>query len=143
MWLRRLVRLSLVAGFTSVLAVATASDNAASGSVEGQVTIAPDSPVQLADPGNETNTPDYSSVSLLIRSVDEGKHTVKVTPDRAGKYRATLPPGQYVIELQQHRARPLRTTPQRFSVTPDTTTRVDIAVAPDVRKVGPQQPDIQ
>ena len=128
----------LSAAFSCALATAPALGDALHGVVEGQLKIAPDAPVQLGDPESAIATPDYASFVLLVRSNGDGKQVVQVTPDEAGKYRAALPAGRYVIELQQRRGGPARTTAQQFVISSNRTTRVDIAIAPDVRKARPQ-----
>ena len=129
----------LSAAFSCAFATAPALGDASHGAVEGQLKIAPNAPAQLGDPVGALATPDYASFVLLVRSGGDGKQVVQVvTPDKEGKYRAALPPGRYVIELQQRRDAPPRTVPQPFLVSPNTTTRLDVAVAPDVRKAGPQ-----
>ena len=136
-WLPRFVGSCLAAIFSCVLAAAPASATSPMGTLEGQLNIGADTPVQLDDLGAGTTRPDYASFILLVRSADDGKHVLQVTPDQAGKYRVALPPGHYVAQLQQRGERRPRTPPQKFVISPNAATRVDIAALPDIRKAGP------
>jgi hypothetical protein len=43
---------------------------------------------------------DYAEYPLIILSQDGKKQVARVTADENGKYRAALPPGDYILDVQ-------------------------------------------
>ena len=61
------------------------------------------------------------------------KEIARVTADENGKYRIALPPGDYVLDVQNRRRRHVRATPQPFTMATNQTVRVDMAIDTGVR----------
>src|SRR5207302_9539151 len=91
---------SVVAGTASVKA-------APQGSGEGQLKIVSQKPVELADENRTTETTavpatakNYADYPLIILTQGERKQIARITADAEGNYRAALPPGDYIIDVE-------------------------------------------
>ena len=117
-----------------LLASAVLTDAASPGFLEGHLKIISPKGVELADgtPSKMTaeNYPDYP---LVILSRDKQTEVAHVTADENGNYRIALPPGDYVLDVQNRRRRHARVTPQPFTVVANQTVRVDMAIDTGVR----------
>ena len=51
-----------------------------------------------------------------------------MTADESGNYRVALPPGAYVLDVQDRARKRLRAKPQPFTVVPNQTVRVDMSI---------------
>ena len=104
------------------------------GFLEGHLRIISPKEVELADetPSKMTaeNYPDYPLVILIRDKKTEAAH---VTADEHGNYRIALPPGDYVLDVQNRRRLHVRATPQPFTVVADQTVRVDMTIDAGVR----------
>ena len=107
-------------------------DAAAPGFLEGHLNIASPKEVDLADASPAAGTTiNYADYPLIILGKDRKTEVAHLTPDESGKYRVTLPPGEYVLDVQRRRPKGhIRASPQRFTVVSNETVRVDIAVRP-------------
>jgi len=56
-----------------------------------------------------------------------------VTADETGNYRVAVPPGDYVLDVQDRRRRHVRAAPQPFTVTSNQTVHVDMNIDTGVR----------
>src|SRR5690349_5972978 len=125
----------LISFFVVILLASSAwMDATPTGFLEGHLKIISSQEVQLADatPSKMTaeNYPDYPLVILIRDKKTEAAH---VTADEHGNYRIALPPGDYVLDVQNRRRRHVRATPQPFTVVADQTVRVDMTVDSGVR----------
>jgi hypothetical protein len=112
-----------------------ASDNAAPpGFVEGHLKIISPREVELANGTPASITAEsYAEYPLIILSQDGKKEIARVTADKNGNYRAPLAPGNYVLDVQGRAPGHVRAKPQRFTVVPNQTVRVDIDIDTGVR----------
>lgn len=106
----------------------TSSDALPSGVMQGHLKILSSNPVDLGDENAATETAEknYGEYPLLILSQSEKKEIARITADENGNYRATLPPGDYVLEVQGRARKHLRWKPRPFTVVSDRTVRVDM-----------------
>jgi len=105
-----------------------------SGFVEGHLKILSSKEVELADGSAPSITAEnYAQYPLLILSQDGKKEIARVIADGNGKYRAALPPGNYVLDVQGRAHGHVRARPQRFTVVSNQTVRVDIDIDTGVR----------
>src|SRR6266446_6998610 len=112
--------------------------------MEGHLKILSSKPVDLGDENAATvTTGNYADYPLLILSGDGQKEIARITADTNGNYRAVLPPGDYVLDVQgraQGRTpRHLRAKPQRFTVVSNQTVRVDMDIDTDHWRAGSTQ----
>ena len=129
------VRYLIAASICSVVA-GTASANAApQGSVEGQLKIVSQRPVELADENRTTETraapvtaKNYADYPLIILTQGERKQIARVTADKDGNYRAALPPGEYIIDVEGRVPKRLHVRAQPFTVVPNQTVHVDMTI---------------
>jgi hypothetical protein len=110
-----------------------ASDNAAQGFLEGRLRILAFKDVELA----EENPPkfsggNYAEYPLIVMSPDQ-KQIARVTADENGNYRIGLPPGDYLLDVQDRRRRHVRATPQTFTVVANQIVHVDMNVDTGIR----------
>jgi hypothetical protein len=123
------VRYLIAVCICSVVA-GTASANAApQGSVEGRLKIVSLRPVQLDD--ENTPTPaakNYTDYPLIILSQAERKQIARITADADGNYRAALPPGNYVLDVEGRVRRRLHVRAQPFTVVSNETVHIDMTI---------------
>ena len=120
---------------TFFLLASTVSLNATpTGSVEGRLKIVSRQEVQLADRTPPAPTAEnYSDYPLVVLSQDDKKEVARVTPDGNGNYRVVLPPGHYVLDIQDWRHKHIRAASQPFTVISNQTVRVDMDIDTGVR----------
>ncbi len=104
------------------------------GFVEGHLKIISGKEVELADGNTPVITAEnYAQYPLIILSQDGKKEIARVTADGNGNYRAALPPGDYVLDVQGRARGHVRAKPQRFTVVSNHTVRVDMDIDTGVR----------
>ena len=112
-----------------------ASDNAPVGFLEGRLRILANKEVELAE-GNppKFSGADYAECPLIILSQDGKKEIARLMADENGKYRAALPPGDYILDVQGRiRRGRMRAKPQSFKVVSNQTVHVDMDVDTGIR----------
>jgi hypothetical protein len=123
--------------FACVFAVliGSACVNAApQGFLEGHLKIYSPKEVELADATPSKGTAEnYAAYPLIILSRDQKKEIARMTADANGRYRVALPPGDYVLDVQDRRRRHVRATPQPFTVVSNQTVRVDMNIDTGIR----------
>jgi hypothetical protein len=105
------------------------------GFLEGYLKIASHKEVELTGP---TPSPppveDYGDYPLIILSKDGGKEVARAIADANGKYRVSLPPGDYILDVQGRKPKGhLRAKPQPFTVASSQTVHVDMNIDTGVR----------
>jgi hypothetical protein len=111
-----------------------ADDIAKPGIVEGHLKIISLKEVELAGgtPAKLT-AENYAEYPLIILNKDGQKEVARMTPDREGNYRISLPPADYILDLAGRGQRRLRAEPQPFAVVSGQTVRVDMNIDTGVR----------
>ena len=116
-----------------LMLASTASIKAApQGFIEGHlkiVVIRPVEPDDMPQPAPET----YAEYPLVILSQDGKREIARLTADKSGNYRAALPPGAYILAVQERPAEEraaerIHANPQPFTVVSDQTVRIDMTV---------------
>src|SRR5881394_3902154 len=111
----------------------TASVKAApQGFMEGHlkiVVIRAVEPDNMPQPAPET----YAEYPLIILSQDGNREITRLTADKSGNYRVALPPGAYILAVQErpaeeHAAERIHANPQPFTVVSNQTVRVDMSI---------------
>jgi carboxypeptidase family protein len=129
---------SLVSGLIIFLLAGTTSINAApQGFVEGHLKIIFGMAVGPSDdmPRQSVTAETYSQYPLVVLSQEENKQIARVTADENGNYRVELPPGNYVLDIQDRVAKHVRAAPRPFTVSPGQTVRVDMNVVIGIRRL--------
>ena len=125
-----------VVGFTILIFMVSArADDVAAGVVEGNLKIFSLKEVEIAGagPSKGTSAGNYSDYPLVIRSRDGKKQIAEITADENGNYRVSLPPGDYVLDMERRGRGLLRAKPQSFTVVSNQTVHVDMSIDTGVR----------
>jgi hypothetical protein len=70
----------------------------------------------------------YTEYPLIILTQDEKKEIARVTADENGNYRVALPPGAYVLGVQDRATKGVRGKRQPFTIVSNQTVRVDMSI---------------
>ena len=125
----------LISACVSAVFVGSAAVTAASqGFLEGHLKIISPKEVELADETpSKMRATNYADYPLIVLSRDEKTEIARVTADETGNYRVGLPPGDYVLDIQDRRRRHVRATPQTFTVVANQIVHVDMNVDTGIR----------
>ena len=121
----------LIGACTFLFVIGTGSINAApQGFLEGQLKIVSPRAVEPSDnmPRPAVAPETYAEYPLIILRQDGKKEIAHVTPDENGNFRAALPPGDYLLDVQNRAAKRIRAQPQPFTVISNQTVRVDMNI---------------
>jgi len=117
--------------FGTFLLASSASLNAADqGFLEGHLKIIFGMAAQPSDdmPRPETAPESYAEYPLVVFSQEDKKEIARVTADGQGNYRVPLPPGNYVLDVQDRVRKRVRSRPQPFTVVSNQIARVDMNI---------------
>ncbi len=86
-------------------------------------------PDNMPQPAPET----YAEYPLVILSQDGKREIARLTADKSGNYRVALPPGAYILRVQERSAEEraagrIHANPQPFTVVSNQTVRVDMTI---------------
>ena len=125
----------LISACTFLLLPAGPLLNAApQGFLEGRLKIIALKEVELAEgTPKKFGTGNYAEYPLVILSQEGKQEIATVNADRYGNYRVALPPGNYVLDVQDRRRKHVRATPQQFTVASNQTVRVDMNIDTGIR----------
>ena len=114
--------------FMILLGSSRADASAPPGFIEGHLNIASQKGVELAEQGVSKGAAEgnYAEYPLIVLSKDGQKEITKVTPDASGNYRVSLPPGDYILDVQGRASKRVRAKPQPFTVVSNQTIRLDM-----------------
>jgi hypothetical protein len=100
------------------------------GFMEGHLKIVSPRAVEPSDAmPRQTVAPEtYAKYPLIILSQEGEKEIARVIPDENGYYRVELPPGAYVLDVQERVAKHVHAKPQPFTVVLNQTVRVDMTI---------------
>jgi hypothetical protein len=100
------------------------------GFMEGHLKIVSIRAVEPSDnmPRTTVAPETYAQYPLMILSQDGKKEIAHVTPDGNGNYRVALPPGSYILDVQDRPAKRIRANPKPFTVISNQTVHVDMGV---------------
>ena len=104
------------------------------GFLEGHLKIVSPREVELADQTpSEPMAVNYSNYPLIVLSRDGKQEVARVTVNGNGNYRVALPPGDYVLDVQDRRRRHVRVKPQPFTILSNQTAHVDMNIDMGIR----------
>jgi len=133
---RFLKHLVVAACITLILVGGTVSINAAPpGFLEGHLKIFSIKEVELAGDNVPTKATaqNYDEYPLVILSRDGKTEVARLTADGNGNYRVALPPGDYLLDVQDRARKHVRAKPQSFTVGSNQTLRVDMDMDTGIR----------
>ena len=115
----------MLAGSTSVKA-------AAEGFMDGHLKVVV---IRAVEPDNmpQSAPETYAEYPLIILSQDGKREIARLTADKSGNYRAALPPGAYILAVQERPAEEraaerINANRQPFTVVPNQAVRVDMTI---------------
>jgi hypothetical protein len=113
------------------------------GTMEGHLKIVSPRAVEPSDdmPRPAVAPDTYAKFPLIILSQAGEKQIAHLTPDKNGKYRVALPPGAYILDVQDRVAKHIRAAPQRFTVVSNQTVHVDMNVVIGMHRLQPDGAD--
>src|SRR5947208_12285803 len=107
----------------------TASSKAApQGFMEGHLKIVV---IRAVEPDNIPPPENYAEYPLIILTQDGKREIARLTADKSGNYRVALPPGAYILHVQERaeeRAERTHANPQPFTLVSNQTVRVDMTI---------------
>ena len=120
----------IVGGIFSALAGTESIKAAPQGFMEGHLRIVSLRAVEPSDdmprPGVAPET--YAEYPLIILSQEGKKEIARVIADENGNYHATLPPGDYVLDVEGRVPKRLRVRPQPFTIVSNETVHIDMTI---------------
>jgi hypothetical protein len=117
-----------------ILAGSLASFAIEPGVLAGHLKIISLKTVELAK-GDITKETDrnYADYPLIIRDKDGRKEVARAIAGQTGNYQVTLPPGEYVLDVQGRAAQRVRAIPHPFTVVSGQTSHIDMDVDTGIR----------
>jgi hypothetical protein len=122
---------SLVTACISLMVAGIGSIKATpQGFMEGHLKIVSPRAVEPSDnmPRPAVAPETYAKYPLIILSQDGKREIARVTVDENGNYRVPLPPGAYILDVQERAAKRIHAKPQPFTVVSNQTVRVDMGI---------------
>ena len=120
--------------FLLLLSCTRAGDAVPPGLVEGHLKIVSLKEVELAEASPSKGTSEnYAEYPLIILSKAGQKEVARITADRDGNYRVSLPPGDYILDVQGRGRGGVRAKPRLFTIVSNQTVRVDMNMDTGVR----------
>ena len=122
-----------------LLAVSASSKAASQGFMKGHLKIIFGMAVGPSDemPRPEVKPQSYAEYPLIILSQKEKKEIARVTADENGNYRVALPPGNYVLDVQNRVAKHVPAAPRPFTIVSNHTVRVDMTIRIGLARIRP------
>jgi hypothetical protein len=130
-----ILKLLLIVGCVLLpLLAIRAGDTANPGFLEGHLKITSLKEVELAGGNPRKYTAEnYAEYPLVILSKDGQKEVARMNADQEGNYRVSLPPDDYVLDVQGRRPGGVRAKPQPFTVLSGQIVRVDMNIDTGIR----------
>jgi hypothetical protein len=98
--------------------------------LEGHLKIVSPREVEPSDnmPRQTVTAETFAEYPLIILTQEEKKEIARISADENGNYRVALPPGNYVLDVQDRVRKRIRARPQPFTVASNQIVRVDMDV---------------
>jgi hypothetical protein len=122
---------SVAAACILIMLAGSASIKAApQGFMEGHLKI---TVIRAVEPDNMPSSENYAEYPLIILSQDGKSEIARLTADKSGNYRVPLPPGAYILAVQERPAEEraaerIHANQQPFTVVSNQTVRVDMTI---------------
>jgi hypothetical protein len=118
------------AGIFLMLAGAASIQAAPQGLMEGHLKIAV---IRAVEPDNIPPPENYADYPLIVLTQEGKREIARLTADKSGNYRVPLPPGAYILAVQERSAEEraaerIQANPQPFTVVSNQTVRVDMSI---------------
>jgi hypothetical protein len=104
------------------------------GFVEGHLHIVSPETVELAGGSQPSVTAEtYAAYPLVVLTPDNKKVIATVTADATGCFYLALPPGSYLLDVQDRVAKHVRAKPQKFTVSSKETLQINFEMDTGIR----------
>ena len=125
----------IFAGLFLFATACMASDKPAPpGFLEGHLRIISLNPVEPGDGELPTVTPEtFANYPMVVLSEDRKQEIARFSADAKGDYRIALPPGAYVLDIQDRERKHVRAIPRRFTVVSNQTIHLNMEMDTGVR----------
>ena len=130
-----LVRYLILVCISSAFTAPGLINAAPQGFLEGQLKITSARPVALDDEnpsrpidGKPAAGADYANYPLVVLSQGDKKQVARITADAQGHYRAALPPGDYILDVEGRVPKRLHVRAQPFKIVPNETVHIDMTI---------------
>ena len=95
--------------------------------------VAP-APLQIAEAGtSKSGLVDYASYPLVVLSAADHKEIARVTADKGGNFRLTLPPGDYILDAKGRAPGHVRAVPKNVTIISNQTVHADFELDTGIR----------
>ena len=120
--------------FALALTCMSSDTGQAAGILQGHLKVISPETVQPADGRAPTVNPQtYIDYPLVVLSSDGTQQIAVVTADTKGNYRVELPPGTYVLDIENRVRKHVRAKPAPFTVVAGQTVHVDMEMDTGIR----------
>ena len=120
--------------FLFALGCEASGNNQATGVLQGHLKIVSLQTVQPADGSLPTVTAGtYAEFPLVVLSSDGKQQIAVMTADAKGNYRVELPPGKYVLDIENRARKHVRAKPVPFTISSGQTAHVDMEMDTGIR----------
>jgi hypothetical protein len=104
------------------------------GTLEGHVSIGPLAPVVTEGEPEPTPAPEvYAAREVVVFGADGKTEVARLKIDASGNYRAELPVGTYVVDINHTGIDTAKDLPKEISITSQGVTRLDIGIDTGIR----------
>jgi len=126
--------LSTALTFAIALSTAVSAQAPATGVLQGHLKIISLETAKPADGSVPTATPQtYLEYPLAVLTADGKQQIASITADTQGNFRAELPPGSYLLDIENRVRKHVRAKPVPFTVTANQTVHVNMEMDTGVR----------
>jgi len=123
------VRITLAVVVTLVLGAGAIISSPTPGTLEGRLEITPRKGVHLAEePATKNEKVPCEDCSLVVLSKDGRSEIATVTTDKEGRFRISLPAGDYILDVKGRTRKRLLAAPKPFTVVAEQTVHVEMDV---------------
>ena len=120
--------------FLSALTCFASDTSQTTGILQGHLKVISLTTAQPADGNVPTVTPQtYIDYPLVVMSSDGKQQVAVITADSKGNYRVALPPGEYVLDIENRVRKHVRAKPVPFTVVSNQTVNVDFEMDAGIR----------
>lgn len=90
--------------------------------------------MQIAEAGTSKDAAvDYASFPLIVLSAADHKEVARVTADKGGNFRLTLPPGDYILDASGRAPGHVRAIPKNVTIISKQTVHADFELDTGIR----------
>ena len=124
----RVLRLLVTAAMMLVFGASMDAAAPVAGIIEGQLKILSENGASLDGVSRKDEKAPCEKCALVILSKNDRSEIAQVTTDKEGRFRVSLPAGDYILELKRSGRIRLLGAPKEFTITAEKTVHVEMDV---------------